>query len=238
VIPVESLEAAEFTKLAGMIYRDVNIALANELAEYAAAIGVNFEAVREAANTDGEAALLVPGIGVGGHCTPVYPHFALSDAKERGIDLGLTRVARERNASQPERVVERIALQPGDRALILGVGFRPEVREAAFSPAFAVREALLRRGVRVEAHDPLYTSEELQSLGFTPGIPAGQEIVILVTAHPSFGSMDLRELAASGTRVIVDGRGIFDPAAVKTAGMAYVGVVRTPDSAPNAHNGV
>ena len=79
VTNVGTLEAAEFVKLAGMAYRDVNIALANELACYAEAAGVNFEPVRQAANTDGEAMLLRPGIGVGGHCTPVYPYFLIRD---------------------------------------------------------------------------------------------------------------------------------------------------------------
>ena len=84
VMNLGSLEAAEFAKIAGMIYRDVNIALANELAAYAESVGLDFRPVREAANTDGEAALLTPGIGVGGHCTPVYPYFLIQDAADRG----------------------------------------------------------------------------------------------------------------------------------------------------------
>ena len=85
IIDVGTLEAAEFTKLAGMVYRDVNIALANELARYADAVGIDFGPIAAAANTDGEAALLKPGIGVGGHCTPVYPYFLTVDAAQRGV---------------------------------------------------------------------------------------------------------------------------------------------------------
>jgi nucleotide sugar dehydrogenase len=70
---VGSLEAAEMAKLLGMLYRDVNIALANELAAFCERVGVRFDRVRSAANSDGEANVLLPGIGVGGHCTPVYP---------------------------------------------------------------------------------------------------------------------------------------------------------------------
>ena len=70
---VGTLEAAESTKLLGMLYRDVNIALANELAGFCEVAGVDFDRVRAAANTDGEANLLVPGIGVGGHCTRSIP---------------------------------------------------------------------------------------------------------------------------------------------------------------------
>ena len=63
------------TKLVGMLYRDVNIALANELAAFCEVVGVDFTRVRAAANSDGEASVLLAGIGVGGHCTPVYPYF-------------------------------------------------------------------------------------------------------------------------------------------------------------------
>ena len=102
VINVNTLEAAELVgKLAGMVYRDVNIALSNELARYAENVGVDFASVIAAANTDQEAALLTPGIGVGGHCTPVYPYFLLQDADLRGIDAELTSRARTLNDQQP-----------------------------------------------------------------------------------------------------------------------------------------
>ena len=81
VANVGSLEAAEFVKLAGMIYRDVNIGLANQLAEYAEDADIDMSELIDAINSDGEASLLHPGIGVGGHCTPVYPYFYLRDSE-------------------------------------------------------------------------------------------------------------------------------------------------------------
>ncbi len=94
VINVGTLEAAEMVKLAGMIYRDANIALANGLAGYCEAAGLDVLDVIEAANTNGEAHLLRPGIGVGGHCTPVYPYFAIHDARRRGWPLRVVEAAR------------------------------------------------------------------------------------------------------------------------------------------------
>ena len=146
VIDVGPLEAAEFVKLAGMVYRDVNIALANQLAAYAEAVGFDAEPIFDAANTDEETALLKPGIGVGGHCTPVYPHFLLGDAARRGLDLSLAANAREVNSLQAGRAIARLDTAigglAGRRVGVLGLGFRPDVKEHICSPTFLVEASL------------------------------------------------------------------------------------------------
>ena len=106
---VGPLEAAEMTKLIGMLYRDVNIALANELAAFCEVAGVDFERVRASANTDGEANLLEPGIGVGGHCVPVYPYFLTRESRRLGVAQRISEAAREVNDGQPARELERVA---------------------------------------------------------------------------------------------------------------------------------
>lgn len=226
VINVGSLEAAEFVKLAGMVYRDVNIALANELAWYSHALGIDFQRVVEAANTDGEAALLSPGIGVGGHCTPVYPYFLIRDAESRGIDVGLTAAARKLNESQPAKLVSKLGNIRGKEVLVLGLAFRPEVKEAAYSPAFGLRDELTRRGAVVKLHDPLFTSEEIAQHGFEAAAPDGQEIIILNTAHQDYRGLDFQRLRESGTRTVVDGRNFLDPERVRASGLEYIGISR------------
>ena len=79
---MSSAEAAEFAKLADTTYRDVNIALANEFARYADRIGVDITEVIAAANSQPYSHIHQPGLGVGGHCIPVYPHFLLDRAPE------------------------------------------------------------------------------------------------------------------------------------------------------------
>lgn len=226
VIDVGTLEAAEFVKLAGMVYRDVNIALANELAAYALAHGLDFEAVRDAANTDGEAALLAPGIGVGGHCTPVYPYFVVNEARQRNIPVPLTEKAREMNERQPERIVERLGDVNGRRVLILGLSFRPGVKEAAYSPAYALRDVLHSRGAAVELYDPLYTEDEIRASGFTPGSIDGQEVIVLNTSHTEYAALDFKALAKGGLRRVVDGRQLWSPEAVRASGVDYIGIAR------------
>jgi nucleotide sugar dehydrogenase len=233
VIDVGSLEAAEMVKLAGMVYRDVNIALANELASYCESVGVDLTALIDAINTDGEAALHQPGIGVGGHCTPVYPHFLIRDAARRGVEARLATRSREVNDGQSRHALERLERALGTlaglRVLILGLGFRPQVKEHAFSTAFRLRDELTERGARVSLHDPLYGANEIEVHGFAPGDleddPA-PEVVILNTAHEGYAEIDFSRLAKRGLRAVVDGRNAWEPAAVSAAGLVYLGVGR------------
>lgn len=227
VVNVGTLEAAELVKLAGMIYRDVNIALANELAFFAECLGLDFESVRSAANTDGEAALLLPGIGVGGHCTPVYPYFLINEARLRGIEVELAEVARKINNAQPRKVLNKLGDVRGKKCLILGVSFRPQVKESAYSPVFALATELEIRGAVVSVHDPLYSDEEILGLGLTPGRMDDAEILVLNTAHDSYLDLDFPNLAAKGVRCVVDGRNVWDPDAVSGARIRYIGVGRT-----------
>src|SRR5207247_4342198 len=85
IVAMSSAEAAEFSKLADTPYRDVNIALANEFARYAQRAGVDVHEVIAAANSQPYSHIHQPGLGVGGHCIPVYPHFLLSRAPELAL---------------------------------------------------------------------------------------------------------------------------------------------------------
>jgi nucleotide sugar dehydrogenase len=224
VVNVGTLEAAELVKLAGMIYRDVNIALANELASFAECIGIDFETVRAAANTDGEANLLLPGIGVGGHCTPVYPYFLISEARSRGIAVELAELGRRINSAQPRKILNKVGDVSGRRCVILGVSFRPQVKESAYSPVFALASELEIRGAAVTVHDPLYSDDEIRRLELVPGEIYGNEILILNTAHDAYLNLDFADLAKKGVRCVVDGRNAWSVDAVVAAGIRYIGV--------------
>ncbi len=230
VIEVGSVEAAEFVKLAGMAYRDVNIALANELAAFGEAIGLDAWSLFRAANTDGETALLQPGIGVGGHCTPVYPYFLINAAAREGISQDLVALGRQINERQPGRQIERLAALLGGlrgrRIHILGLAFRPQVREDAYSPAFALQSCLIAAGAKVTLEDPLYDDDALIAKGFAPGAikSGGIDAVILQTAHPEFMSPDFLAWRAAGIRAVLDGRAAWSRDAAESAGLIYVGV--------------
>lgn len=230
---VGSLEAAEMVKLAGMVYRDVTIGISNEIARYAEAVGVDIHAILPAINTDGEAALLTPGIGVGGHCAPVYPHFVIRDAERLGLDMPMTRLGRSVNDGQAAWAIDRLeqAWRPvrDEDVMVLGLGFRPQVKEHICSSSFLIGSALRARGARVFLDDALYSDEEIRVHGFDPihlddGLlpPA----LVLSTAHDRYRRLDMKDLARRGVEAIVDGRAVWQPQAARDAGLVYVGLGR------------
>ena len=102
-----NIRAAETEKLFEGVYRDVNIALSNELAKFCEKIGVDFWEVREAANSQPFCNLHKPGVGVGGACIPVYPQFVLDTAKSMNVTCSITEQSRITNNSMPMHCVPR-----------------------------------------------------------------------------------------------------------------------------------
>ncbi|MDQ6807740.1 MAG: nucleotide sugar dehydrogenase [Actinomycetota bacterium] len=213
-----SAETAEMTKLAETTYRDLNIALANEFARFADRVGIDIDKVIEAANSQPFSQIHRPGIAVGGHCIPVYPRFYLDGDPEATLPAASRRV----NDAMPAYAVELLARElgaasSGARVAILGVTYRGAVKETAFSGAFAVRDELARRGMQPLAMDPLYAEEELRSLGFEPWEGEPIDAAIVQADHPEFARLAPGDLP--GARVIVDGRGILDPAPWRADGV-------------------
>lgn len=225
---VDSIEAAELVKLAGMAYRDVNIALSNQLAQFSNAINVNFSDLIPLINTDGEASLLLPGIGVGGHCTPVYPYFLINNFSQAGLDFLLASESRVINDNMAGYAVNQVKqLVKQKKALILGLSFRPNVKEDTFSTTYLLHEALKAEGFDTLVHDTEFSAEELQKKGFAAAADiysTGAEAVLLVTTHKQYRDIDFAQLAAAGVKVFVDGRNSFDRKKVEAAGLHYIGI--------------
>jgi UDP-N-acetyl-D-glucosamine dehydrogenase len=219
VWPMGSAEAAELTKLAETTYRDVNIALANEFARFADRAGVDIDRVIAAANSQPFSHIHRPGVAVGGHCIPVYPRFYLGSDDQAQIPA----TAREVNSQMPgyavELLEEELESLEGERILILGVAYRGNVKETAFSGAFGLRDALLGRGALPVASDPLYSDDELRSLGFEPWDGNDVAGAILQADHAAYTGMSPAELP--GARAVVDGRGMLDPARFAPVGVAF-----------------
>ena len=228
---VGTLESAESTKLLGMLYRDVNIALANELAAFCELADVDFNRIRAAANRDGEANLLIPGIGVGGHCTPVYPYFLTRESRRLGFTQRISEAAREINDGQPARQLNRVHTYWGPladrRVHILGLGFRPGVKVDTLSPAFELRDDLIRRGAKPTLEDPFYEDAEIESSGFVPGSTSGAQVVVLSTGHEEFSNPDFRHWKSEGVEVVLDGRNHWSQDEAEAAGLLYFGIGRS-----------
>jgi UDP-N-acetyl-D-mannosaminuronic acid dehydrogenase len=225
VIRLASAEAAELTKIAEGVYRDLNIALVNELARYADAVGVDITEVIAAANSQPYAHLHQPGVGVGGHCIPVYPRFLPSG--EGG--LALPALGRRINDAMAAYGISRLegllGTLRGATVVILGVSFRANVKEAYHSPAFGLRDEIARRGGRPLAHDPYFTPEELRALGFEPcEAPCPADAVAVQAWHDAYRDLDFA--AFRGLRAVLDGRNVLDRERIEAAGLRYAGIGR------------
>jgi nucleotide sugar dehydrogenase len=209
VWPLASAEAAEMAKLAETTYRDVNIALANQFAEFAESTGVDVAEVIDAANSQPFSHIHRPGVAVGGHCIPVYPRFYLSGHP----NAELVDAARRVNLSVPERVVETLERDLdglGEQTvLILGAAYRGGVKETAFSGAFDLALEISKRGGLPVVADPLYDDVEIAELGFVPWDGSKVDAAIVQADHAEY--RDLDPAAVPGARVVYDGRNILNP---------------------------
>jgi nucleotide sugar dehydrogenase len=219
-----SAEAAEFAKLAETTYRDVNIALANEFARYADRVGVDILEVIRGANSQPYSHIHQPGIGVGGHCIPVYPHFMLA----RAGDLSLVERSRQVNDGQVDAAIDsidqRLGGLEGATVLVLGLTYRENVMELAYSRALPLIARLRERGAAVEAYDPLLDGDRIERCGATPyvwGTPSRAAVLITQTADPRWLELDTGLLP--DLRVVYDGRNSLRALGLP-ADVVYLGV--------------
>jgi len=231
VMAVRDADTAELVKLMETTYRDVNIALASQFARFASERGLSADEATFAANTQPFSHIHRPGIGVGGHCIPVYPYFLIEAA--HGDEMSIPVEARRVNDGMAGWSLDRLetalgGLQ-GKRVLILGQSYRENVKETAFSAAIRLANNLRERGATALINDPLYTPEELSRY---PGEPVALDTfppfdaAIMQACHDQYKHLDWRGMAQLGFKVVLDGRNCLDPRAIQEAGMVYLGVGR------------
>jgi len=241
LIRVRNIRTAELSKLYETIYRDVNIALANEFAQLCEEFGVDYIETARAANSQPYSHLHSTGVGVGGHCLPVYPYLLATEAYALDSRLRLVLDARKINDLMPGHTA-RLA-SAGLRAcgksikrakvVILGISYRPNVKETRFSPSLELVSILKKRGARVTVFDPMFNATEIESMGLVsePNLRRAIEkadCVILTIAHDDFKNMDTIELAAHMSKqgLVIDCAGILDPTSVEKSGLVYRAIGR------------
>ncbi len=202
---VENSDAAEFVKLAETTYRDVNIGLANQFAIFAHKTKVDIYQVITAANSQPYSHIHQPGISVGGHCIPIYPRLYLWSDPEASIVSS----AREANKGMPEYavglIIENLGEITGLKVGVLGITYRPGVKETAFSGAFELIRLLETNGAEVFVDDPLYSPEELRDRELRGLEDKSKiEVLILHTQHSEYNEDFYAKF--DSLRLILDGR--------------------------------
>jgi UDP-N-acetyl-D-glucosamine dehydrogenase len=208
VVPLSSPDAAEMTKLLENIFRAVNIALVNELAQLCERMDMDVWEVVEAAETKPFGFMsFKPGPGLGGHCIPIDPFYLTWKAREYDFYTEFIELAGKVNANMPYfcRSLISQALNhgsqkslKGSRLLVLGVSYKADIDDVRESPAEKLIQLLHKAGSDVHYHDPHVSSfDGMESAAYEP---ENYDCVVIVTAHTSIDYDDLIERA----EVIVD----------------------------------
>ena len=193
VVRVSSPEAAELTKLLENIFRSVNIALVNELAQLCDRMNLDIWEVVDAASTKPFGFMrFEPGPGLGGHCLPVDPFYLSWKARQFDFYTEFIELAGKVNQNMPYfcRSLISQALNhgrelslKGSKVLILGVSYKPDVRDTRESPALKLIELLRNAGAEVAYHDPFVPELAEQGLSSVALEPAEHDCAVIVTAH-------------------------------------------------------
>jgi UDP-N-acetyl-D-glucosamine dehydrogenase len=207
-------EAAELAKLLENIFRSVNIALVNELAQLTDRLGIDIWEVVDAAATKPFGFMRFdPGPGMGGHCLPIDPFYLAFKAREHDFYPEFIELAGKINQAQPHFCVERIeralnaAGKPvsGSRVLLVGASYKPGVGDTRESPALKILRLLGDLGAELSYHDPHVpelSDFHLRSVSLDE--VAAADLVAIVTAHPE---VDYEKLVADA-QLVVDFRGV------------------------------
>ena len=232
VIKMGNIRTAETEKLLEGVYRDVNIALANEMAKFCEKAGVDFWEAREAANSQPFCHIHKPGVGVGGACIPVYPQFVLYAARKSGVECRIISFGRNVNDSMPAYCVEQ-AMKLIDRSdiskcsvALLGLAFRGGVSDTRLSPTYKVIEELKKLKVKeIRVHDPFVRRDPNlpQDVILTSDlsrVTKNADLVMLISDHPEYHNITSKDLNSAP---VYDGRGILDRSGFADSRFASIG---------------
>jgi UDP-N-acetyl-D-glucosamine dehydrogenase len=197
VVEVSTPEAAELTKLLENIFRSVNIALVNELAQLCDRMGIDVWEVVDAAATKPFGFMrFSPGPGLGGHCIPIDPFYLTWKAREFGFYTEFIELAGKVNEEMPYFCRSLVSqslnhwkqkAMKGANILVLGVAYKPDIADMRESPALKLISLLRNAGAEVSYHDPHVAAFEehglsMQSVAFEPH---AYDCVVIATDHHS-----------------------------------------------------
>ena len=201
-------KTAEMSKLMENTYRDVNIALANELAMICNRLDINVHEVIEMANKHPRVNLHTPGPGVGGHCLAVDPYFIIAEAPE---ESPLIQLSRSINVSMPEYVVnitkDMIAKLNGKKVTVFGLTYKGDVDDIRESPAFDIYELLRKEeGLEVNTYDPHVKMDFVEK--DMKAAVTDSSLVLVLSDHSEFKILTDNDFETMKDKVIFDTKNV------------------------------
>ena len=237
LVEMPNCKTANAVKLTTNVFRDINIAFVSELSLMFEKLGIDTNQVLEAAKKKYNFQVHYPGSGVGGPCLPINSYQLLNTARRTGSNLSIIESGRKINEKMPDHVITLTSdafkesgksIQNSD-ILILGISYKPDVKDIKLTPAEEIIKKLQNLGAKIKIYDPYFRSKNVFGLNVENNIEniiTNVDAAIIVTAHSEFKKLELSLFTKMKTPILVDTRGIIEPHDAKQQKIIFRGLGR------------
>jgi len=237
LVTMPDCKTANAVKLTTNVFRDVNIAFVNELSLMFEKLGIDTLKVLDAAKRKYNFQIHYPGAGVGGPCLPINSYQFLNTAKRIGSELNIIKHGRAINEKMPDHVIN-LTLDGFKKCnksikdstiLILGVSYKPDVKDTQLSPAEIIINRLKALGAKIKIYDPYYKGNQVFGIDVEHNIQdilSGVDASVIVTAHKEFQEINPKIFTKMKTPILIDSRGVIDTSSANDAGLVFRGLGR------------
>ena len=238
LVTMPDCKTANAVKLTTNVFRDINIAFVNELSLMFEKLGIDTLKVLDAAKRKYNFQIHYPGAGVGGPCLPINSYQFLNTAKRIGLELNIIKHGRMINEKMPDHVIN-LTLDgfkqcnksiKDSTLLILGVSYKPDVKDIQLSPAEIIINKLKALGAKIKIYDPYYKNSQIFGIDVEHNIQdtlSDVDASIIVTAHKEFQEINPKIFTKMKTPILIDSSGIIDISSANNAGLVFRGLGRS-----------
>ena len=237
LVEMPNCKTANAVKLTTNVFRDINIAFISELSLMFEKLGIDTNVVLEAAKKKYNFQVHYPGSGVGGPCLPINSYQFLNTAKRTGSNLSIIESGRKINEYMPEHVIKLTldAFQEcnksvqGSTILILGISYKPNVKDIQLTPAEIIIKKFQELGANIRIYDPYFKTNDVFGIKSEENINdvfANVNATIIVTGHDEFKKYEISKFSQTIDKILIDTRGIIEPTSAKNANLVFRGLGR------------
>ena len=237
LVEMPNCKTANAVKLTTNVFRDINIAFVSELSLMFEKLGIDTMKVLEAAQKKYNFQVHYPGSGVGGPCLPINSYQLLNTARRIGVNLNIIEHGRKINETMPDHVIkltldafkEANILIQNSKILVLGISYKPNVKDIQLTPAEHIINKLKSLGANIRIYDPYFISNKIFGIQISDNL---DEIIsqvdasIIVTGHKEFEGITTSFFKKMKNPILIDTRGIIDPNDAKESKLIFRGLGR------------
>jgi len=238
LVEMPDCKTANAVKLTTNVFRDINIAFISELSLMFEKLGIDTNKVLEAAKKKYNFQVHYPGAGVGGPCLPINSYQLLNTAKRIGFNLSIIESGRKINEKMPSHVIDLTidAFKESGKSitnseiLILGISYKPDVKDIQLTPAEHIIKKLKSLGANMHIYDPYFSSTKIFDIDVRESLSdellEKMDAAIIVTAHEELKKFNVSNFNKMKTPILIDTRGIVNPVDAKNSMLIFRGLGR------------